>query len=152
MGIPNEQRQQIIRLLEEPERILNRIILIKGRQRTKRELLALNGISYDKDRVQKAKGDKMGDVFAEVDGMEREAEMLSRQYLEAQKIVEAILEEIREGHEEAYTVLYNKYINHVSVEETADQIHIARATGYRRKEEGLQLLGEKERERSVNKK
>jgi DNA-directed RNA polymerase specialized sigma subunit len=103
-----------------------------------RTCLLPNAIRYDKDRVQTSPEDKLAEIMADIDGLERD--IIQRKEEKAgliQEITGAIdrLEDEREK-----TVLTGFFVNRESMSEVAEEIRYSSRSTYRFRKWGMQHL------------
>ena len=112
-------------------------IIIRRKETQRDELRACllpGAIRYDRDRVQSTPTDKMADVIARVDELDREIEQLRRE-----KATLAI-EKLEDDNEK--TVLTEFYIARAPMTEVADAINYSVRRAYHFRKMGVTHLGE----------
>lgn len=118
-------------------------VIIRRKETQRDELRACllpGAIRYDRDKVQTTPSDKMGDVMARVDELDREIEQLRHE--KASLIIEIgdAIEQLSDDNEK--TVLTEFYIARAPMTEVADAINYSVRRAYYFRKMGVTHLGE----------
>lgn len=118
-------------------------IIIRRKETQRDELRACllpGAIRYDRDKVQSTPTDKMSDVMARVDELDREIEQLRRE--KASLIIEIgdAIEKLEDDNEK--TVLTEFYIARAPMTQAADAINYSVRRAYDFRKRGVIHLGE----------
>lgn len=116
-------------------------IIIRRKETQRDELRAClpGAIRYDRDRVQSTPTDKMADVIARVDELDREIEQLRREKVTLVIEISDAIEKLEDDNEK--TVLTEFYIARAPMTEVADAINYSVRRAYHFRKMGVTHLG-----------
>ena len=118
-------------------------IIIRRKETQRDELRACllpGAIRYDRDRVQSTPTDKMADVIARVDELDREIEQLRREKALLILRISDAIEQLPDEYEK--TVLTMFYIGREAMTEVAKAINYSARRAYYFRKQGVIHLGE----------
>jgi hypothetical protein len=119
---------KVYRLLYAPRRIDREISRINDRISSLKYSLLASGIRYDKDSVQTSPSDRMTDVFAEIDELERKRDAMVFSRIDAMNRIETAIGFLED--DEQKTVLSRQYIGNESVDSLTGTMHYSRRKIY----------------------
>ena len=118
-------------------------IIIRRKETQRDELRACllpGAVRYDRDKVQSTPTDKMSDVMARVDELDREIEQLRREKATLVIEISAAIEKLEDDNEK--TVLTEFYIARAPMTQAADAINYSVRRAYDFRKRGVIHLGE----------
>lgn len=118
-------------------------IIIRRKETQRDELRACllpGAVRYDRDKVQSTPTDKMSDVMARVDELDREIEQLRREKATLVIEISDAIEKLEDDNEK--TVLTEFYIARASMTQAADAINYSVRRAYDFRKRGVIHLGE----------
>lgn len=118
-------------------------IIIRRKETQRDELRACllpGAIRYDREKVQSAPTDKMADVIASVDELDREIEQLRREKASLVIVIREAIEKLEDDNEK--TVLTEFYIARAPMTQAADAINYSVRRAYDFRKRGVVHLGE----------
>lgn len=118
-------------------------IIIRRKETQRDELRACllpGAVRYDRDKVQSTPTDKMSDVMARVDELDREIEQLRREKATLVIEISDAIEKLEDDNEK--TVLTEFYIARAPMTQAADAINYSVRRAYDFRERGVIHLGE----------
>lgn len=118
-------------------------IIIRRKETQRDELrscLLPGAIRYDREKVQSAPTDKMADVIARVDELDREIEQLRREKASLVIVISDAIEKLENDNEK--TVLTEFYIARAPMTQAADAINYSVRRAYDFRKRGVVHLGE----------
>ena len=118
-------------------------IIIRRKETQRDELRACllpGAVRYDRDKVQSTPTDKMSDVMARVDELDREIEQLRREKATLVIEVSDAIEKLEDDNEK--TVLTEFYIARAPMTQAADAINYSVRRAYDFRKRGVIHLGE----------
>jgi DNA-directed RNA polymerase specialized sigma24 family protein len=133
--------EEVYQLLYAPRKIDRKIGRINAKIESLRYSLSVSGIRYDKDNVQSSPSDRMSEVFAEIDELERDRDALIHNRMEYISSIEHNVDTLDDDEER--TILYMQYIGNDNAQKIADTIPCSLRTYYRTRKKALDHLNEK---------
>lgn len=118
-------------------------IIIRRKETQRDELRACllpGAVRYDRDKVQSTPTDKMSDVMARVDELDREIEQLRREKATLAIEISDAIEKLEDDNEK--TVLTEFYIARAPMTQAADAINYSVRRAYDFRKRGVIHLGE----------
>lgn len=118
-------------------------IIIRRKETQRDELRAClppGAVRYDRDKVQSTPTDKMSDVMARVDELDREIEQLRREKASLVIEISDAIEKLEDDNEK--TVLTEFYIARAPMTQAADAINYSVRRAYDFRKRGVIHLGE----------
>ena len=118
-------------------------IIIRRKETQRDELRACllpGAVRYDRDKVQSTSTDKMSDVMARVDELDREIEQLRREKASLVIEISDAIEKLEDDNEK--TVLTEFYIARAPMTQAADAINYSVRRAYDFRKRGVIHLGE----------
>lgn len=118
-------------------------IIIRRKETQRDELRACllpGAVRYDRDKVQSTSTDKMSDVMARVDELDREIEQLRREKATLVIEISDAIEKLEDDNEK--TVLTEFYIARAPMTQAADAINYSVRRAYDFRKRGVIHLGE----------
>ena len=130
-------RDEVKQLLRRPRQITNAIQRKKEQADALKASLLPQGIRYDTDRVQTSPSDRMADVMAEIDRLEREIRELAEEKPRAISETIYFIEKLDDRQAEVMTLYF---VSERKVRQIARQLHYSEQNIYKIMQRGFDAL------------